>query len=266
MMSELVVSQLAIYPVKSFAQVSLNSAYVDGLGLENDRRWMIVDENDHFVTQRQLARMCLIQPKLVGDGVQLDAPGMPTLFITTPSTGRTRLVTVWKDRCHSLDCGNEAAAWLSRFLATDCRLVYFPATEVRVVDPTYAKPGDRTAFSDGFPILLLSQASLGELNRRLKVPIPMARFRPNIVVSGGAPFAEDDWRKLRIGEFTYRVVKPCSRCVIPTIDVKTAKRGAEPTRTLSTFRKRDNRIYFGQNVIPDGEGDIRVGMSVEVLT
>lgn len=165
----------------------------------------------------------------------------------------------------ALDCGDEAAAWLSRFLEMECRLVFFPEDEIRQVDPTYARSGDRTAFSDGFPVLLISQASLDDLNRRLKTPVAMRRFRPNLVVSGCEPFAEDGWKQIRVGEVTFRVVKPCSRCVIPNIDPDTAEKSAEPTRTLSGFRRRENKIFFGQNLIADGMGKLELGMPVEVL-
>ncbi|MCG6887083.1 MAG: MOSC domain-containing protein [Proteobacteria bacterium] len=258
-------SELAIYPVKSCAQIRQDAIRIDRFGPHRDRRWMVVDNKDMFLTQRKLGRMCLIQPELMESGVLLHAPGMPDLMITRPTSGVSRTVRVWQDHCQALDAGDAAAAWLSEFLTTDCRLVYFPEQMRRAVDPDYARPGDVTAFSDGFPFLLISQASLDDLNRRLVTPIPMARFRPNLVVTGCEPYAEDTWHRLRIGELTFRVVKPCSRCVIPTIDLATGERGEEPTRTLATYRKRDNRIYFGQNVIADGEGELQVGVSVEVL-
>jgi uncharacterized protein YcbX len=144
-------------------------------------------------------------------------------------------------------------------------LVFFPDDEVRAVDPRYAQPGDRTAFSDGFPLLLISQASLDDLNGRLDTPISMLRFRPNLVVQGCAAFAEDHWKEMRIGDLRFRIVKPCSRCIIPSIDPATGERGLEPLRTLASYRKRGDKIYFGQNVIADGQGEIRVGMTVELM-
>ncbi len=264
-MTELRVSELAIYPVKSLAGIALQSASVERFGLANDRRWMVVDADGRFLTQRQHARMCLIQPVLQGDELRLRAEGMPDLTVLHPAGRNKRRVTVWDDQCNALDCGDEAAAWLSRFLTIDCRLVYFPADEVRAVDPRYARPGDRTAFSDGFPLLLISQASLDDLNSRLDIPIVMARFRPNLVVQGCAAFAEDDWQEMRIGDLRFRIVKPCSRCTIPGIDPATGERGPEPLRTLAGYRKRDDKIFFGQNVIADGRGEIRVGMNVELI-
>ncbi len=264
-MTELSVSGLAIHPIKSCAQVTLDHTLLDRFGLLHDRRWMVVDVSGRFLTQRQQPRMCQVQPGLHGDALQLHAPGMPSLVVSTPSANRKMMVSVWNDHCKALDAGDAAAAWLRRFLSIDCRLVFFPDDEVRLVDPTYGKPGDQTAFSDGFPLLLTTQASLDDLNARLDAPISMQRFRANLVVEGCEAFAEDTWRRLRIGGLTLRVVKPCSRCAIPNIDPATGQRDVEPTRTLSSYRQRDNKIYFGQNVIIEGSGELAVGMSVEVL-
>ncbi|HEB54754.1 MAG TPA: MOSC domain-containing protein [Gammaproteobacteria bacterium] len=259
------VSELAIYPVKSLAQCGLDRLRVERFGFAFDRRWMVVDEDGHMITQRKKARMCLIQPELIENGLRLQASDMPDLYVSCVADSPRRLVTVWEDRCTALDCGDEAGAWLSQFLGITCRLVFFPDDEVRQVDPAYAQPGDRTAFSDGFPILLISQASLDDLNRRLAKPVAMRRFRPNLVVSGCAPFAEDNWKQIRIGGILFRIVKPCSRCVIPNIDPATAEKSAEPTRTLSRFRLREKKIFFGQNVIAESQGELECGMPVEII-
>jgi uncharacterized protein len=264
-MTELKVSELAIYPVKSFARIPLQAASVQRFGLENDRRWMVVDAGGKFLSQRQHARMCLVQPALSGEDLCLQAAGMPDLIVPRPAGRDRRRVSVWDDLCNALDCGDAVAAWLSRFLAIDCRLVYFPDDEVRAVDPHYAQPGDRTAFSDGFPLLLISQASLDDLNSRLDTPVSMARFRPNLVVAGGEAFAEDHWKEIRIGDIRFRIVKPCSRCTIPRINPASGEHGPEPLRTLAGYRKRGDKIFFGQNVIADGEGELRVGMPVELI-
>ncbi len=264
-MSELKVSQLAIYPVKSFAQISLDSAIVDRFGLSQDRRWMVIDENGQFITQRQYPKMCLVQQVLIEQGIQLSVPGMSDLIVSESSHAMRRKATVWGDDCSALDSGDDAANWISRFLGITCRLVFFPENEFRQVDLTYAQEGDQTAFSDGFPLLLISQASLDDLNERLEQPIEMARFRPNLVVNGCDAFAEDGWKRLRIGSVTFRVVKPCSRCVIPCIDPLTGERGKEPLHALSRYRLRDNQVFFGQNLIANGSGKIDVGMAVEIL-
>lgn len=257
-------SQLAIYPVKSCSQIQLQQAQLSPFGLPMDRRWMVIDEKGYMVTQRQQPRMCLIQVGLDGERLQLNAPGMPERLIErhdhTPVAA-----TVWKDTCHAEDCGDDAAHWLSEFLQIPVRLAFFPEQEIRQCDLKYAKQGDITAFSDGFPYLLISQPSLDDLNSRLRQPVEMKRFRPNLVISGCEPFAEDQWKRIRIGDVSFRLVKPCSRCVIPSIDPATAEKSAEPTKTLATYRRKDNRIFFGQNVVAEGTGRLELGMPVEVL-
>ncbi|VAW91456.1 Flavodoxin reductases (ferredoxin-NADPH reductases) family 1 [hydrothermal vent metagenome] len=269
-MSAIHISELAIYPVKSFSQISLLKSQVDNFGLTNDRRWMVIDQNGRFITQRQQSRMCLIKVSLIftnlqTSAIQLSAPGMLDITVKLDSTNDVTKVTVWQDQCNALDCGSAIANWLSEFLSVQCRLVYFADEEIRQVDSTFAQKNDRTAFSDGFPILLISQASLDALNSKLDVAIPMKRFRPNLVVSGCNAFEEDKWKLLRIGDMLLRVVKPCSRCVIPSIDTETGERGEEPTKTLLTFRRRDHKIFFGQNVIANSTGHLAVGDTVEVL-
>ncbi|VAX13230.1 Flavodoxin reductases (ferredoxin-NADPH reductases) family 1 [hydrothermal vent metagenome] len=264
-MTQIKVSDLAIYPVKSLAQIGMDRLRVERFGFALDRRWMVVDVDGFMITQRKKARMSLIQPRLLENGLRLQASDMPDLDVFCSLASPRCPVTVWEDSCMALDCGDEAAAWLSQFLDITCRLVFFPDDEVRQVDPAYAQPGDRTAFSDGFPILLISQASLDELNRRLAKPVAMRRFRPNLVVTGCEPFAEDSWKQIRIGGIIFRIVKPCSRCVIPNIDPDTAEKSAEPTRTLSRFRLQDKKILFGQNLIAQSQGELECGMPVEII-
>jgi len=268
-MSVINVTSLSIYPVKSLGGIVLQSSIVDIFGLQHDRRWMLVDAKNHFLTQRQQARMCLISTSLTKQGISLSAEGMEAIEVVsanvTTTTHKLISVQVWQDLCDAIDCGDIAAQWLSQFLRVDCRLVYFPNDGVRPLDSSYANRGDRTAFSDGFPILLTSEASLEDLNNRMKVPIQMQRFRPNIVVGGCAAFAEDTWRLIQIGEIKFRVVKPCSRCGIPNIDPVTANKEQEPSKTLISYRRRDGKIYFGQNVISNSQGNISVGLPVEIL-
>lgn len=258
-------SQLAIYPVKSTAQVSLLKATMGPFGLDNDRRWMLVDNNGIMLTQRKYARMCLIQCSFNDNHLTISAPEMQLLTINHEHSTSKVNATVWKDTCSAYDCGDIAANWFSQFLKTPARLVYFPANEIRQVDLNFASKGDITAFSDGFPYLLISQASLDDLNTRLNSSVEMKRFRPNLVISGTDAFAEDNWRKIRIGDITFKLVKPCSRCIIPSINPDTAEKTADVVKTLSSYRKRGNNIYFGQNVIAEGEGNLEVGMPVEVI-
>jgi uncharacterized protein YcbX len=268
-MSELFISELAIYPVKSMRQIQLQKSSLQFGGLKHDRRWMVVDSNGVMINQRTVARLCLIQPELLSPEVDcslsLNAPDMPEIKISVPDGKVMCKVQVWDDECNAYDGGDEVASWLGQFLDIESRLVFFPDNEIRIVDQTYARPDDQTAFSDGFPILLTSQASLDDLNSRMDEAIPMQRFRPNIVVSGCKAFAEDDWQQLKVGDVTLRIVKPCSRCIIPSIDIATAERSKEPIKTLVTYRKRDNNIFFGQNVVADGEGVIEVGMKAEII-
>ena len=264
-MTNIVVSGLSIYPLKSCREVKQDSAWLEDFGLKNDRRWMVVDENGVMLTQRKLAKMCLIQPEITDTGLTLSTSTMAALYVEVPSANKISIVKVWEDQCQAYDAGDEAATWLSSFLSIKCRLVYFPADEFRQVDLEYANAGDKTAFSDGFPLLLISQASLDDLNQRLAKPITMSRFRPNIVIQGCEAYAEDTWKKIRIGGISCRIVKPCSRCIIPSINIETAEKEDEPLKTLLSYRKRDNKIFFGQNVISDNKGQIDLGMSIEVL-
>jgi len=265
-MSELLLSGLYHYPVKSLSGISLQGASLDRYGLQHDRRWMLVDRDGEFLSQRRLPRMALIGQRIAGETLILHAAGLPELHLPLlPDSGDWFEVRIWDETCQAQHCGAAADQWLSEFLEQPCRLVFMPESVSRRVDPDYAAANDLTAFSDGFPLMLLSDASLAELNGRLDMPLPMSRFRPNLVVSGCAPFAEDGWRRLRIGETTFRVVKPCSRCIITTIDPATAERGSEPLQTLSEYRRRGNKVYFGQNLLHDGNGRLALGMRVEVL-
>lgn len=265
-MSELQLSGLYFYPVKSFAGIALDQAPLDVRGIHNDRRWMLVDANGRFLSQRQYPRMCLIRVSLRPSGLRLSAPGMSDLDLPLEHPGGEELtVEVWRDRCQAISLGPHAAGWVGQFLDCDCRLVYLPDDFERQVDPQYAQPGDQVGFADGFPLLLISQGSLDRLNRRLQQPVSMIRFRPNLVVSGCEPHAEDHWRRIRIGDMEFEVAKPCSRCVIPSIDPETGERGEEPLQTLAGYRRRDSKIWFGQNLLHRGTGTLRVGMPVEVL-
>jgi uncharacterized protein YcbX len=265
-MSGIRLSALYRYPVKSLAGESLSQARLDAFGLHRDRRWMLVDREGRFLSQRELPRMALISARLQAQGLVLQAPGNEDLSVWYPGAEAERVqVKVWNDRCLAQRVASLADAWLSDFLGQVCRLVYMPDESVRPLDPRYAKPQDRTAFTDGFPLLLISQASLDDLNSRLAEPLPMLRFRPNLVMEGCAPYAEDGWRRIRIGELTLRVVKPCSRCKITTVDPYTGESGSEPLKTLADYRRRGNEVYFGQNLLHDGPGELALGMPVEVL-
>ena len=267
-MTSVIISELAIYPVKSMRQIQLKKSSLQFGGLKHDRRWMVIDTDGVMITQRSKSRLCLIQPELLNPehdcSLKLTAENMPDINVSVPDGSVQCKAKVWEDECNAYDAGDEIADWLGQFLELECRLVYFPDNEIRIVDQTYAQANDQTAFSDGFPILLTTQASLDDLNSRMAEDIPMARFRPNVVISGCEAFAEDDWKCLKIGDIALRIVKPCSRCTIPNVDINSAERCKEPIKTLVTYRKRDHEVFFGQNVIAVGEGVIQVGMKVEV--
>lgn len=264
-MSQITLTGLYRYPVKSLRGAGFDELAVDARGLVDDRRWMVVDAGGRFVTQRQQPRMCLVDTEIDAAGrLTLRAPGMPPVT-PAPARGERQQVVVWGDTVEAERCDPAVDAWLGEFLGIACHLVRMPDDSVRPVDPEYAGPGHRVGFADGFPFLLISEASLDELNGRLARPLPMARFRPNLVVAGCDAFAEDGWRRIRIGDLSFDLVKPCARCIIPTIDIATGERDAEPLRTLMTYRRHGDRIVFGQNLVHAGAGRLRCGMPVEVL-
>ena len=256
---------LHVYPVKGCRGFAPASWEIDDFGFHLDRRWMVTDPQGRFLSQRSHPRMTLIVPSLADGGLDLAAPGMPRLHVPIPDEGGGAPVIIWKDECAALDCGPDAAAWLSEFLASPCRLVFMPDSSHRPVDPDYGTGDERVSFADGFPFLLATTASLEELNRHLDAAVPMDRFRPNLVVDGAAAFAEDGWREVRIGAVTFRVVKPCARCVVTTVDQETAVAGREPLRTLSRIRLINGKAMFGQNLIHETGGRIAIGDPLEVV-
>ena len=257
-------AEINIYPVKSLAGIALQSSPLDAMGLRYDRRWMLVTPAGKFITQRTHPQMVLIQPQLADGVLTLTRRGMQDHHVAAVSTDSESMqVEIWNDRVNALHVSEETDAWLTQAIDAPCRLVYIADDEMRQCDPKYADEGDHTGFADGFPLLLISQASLDDLNTRLQQQLPMRRFRPNLVVSGCAPYAEDEWRQLRIGEISLRVVKPCSRCVITTVDPETGIKGpGEPLRTLATYRMRDNQVYFGQNLIHQQQGVLSLNQRV----
>lgn len=265
---DLVVSQLYFYPVKSCAGLALKTAEIGPRGIKYDRHWMVVDLDGCFLTQRQMPKMALIRPEVKEseEVLQLLAPGMPELVVKLNSVGQRASVAVWDDTCDALDEGDEAASWITRFLGQQVRLVKFASGFVRQVDQRYAlRQEDQVGFADGFPFLLLSEASLGALNEKLSEALPINRFRPNIVVAGASAFAEDEWKKVAINGISFDVVKPCARCVITTVNQDTGIAGVEPLKTLAGFRRVDGKVLFGQNLIHHNEGTLAIGDAIEIL-
>ncbi len=256
-------SQICLYPVKSLAGIQVERWPLDRFGLRFDRRWMVVRPDGRFLTQRQIPRMATIR-----SAIDLQT-GQLTLFhpeggeIAVPEPeGGSMAVQVWRDRVEAIRVGEKVDRWLEAILGIPCHLVWFPEEGRRTVDPRYAPFPAETAFSDGFPLLLIGEGSLQDLNRRLDRPVEMGRFRPNLVIRGSEPYAEDRWRKIRIGEIPIHLVKPCSRCVVTTVDPDRGVRtGEEPLKTIGRLR----RGYFGQNGVHAKEGWLQVGMVVQVL-
>jgi uncharacterized protein len=270
-------SGLYIYPVKSLRGCAVTESALDDLGLVGDRRFLVVDENGRFLTQRALPRMALIATALTADKLTLSAQNAGSVAIprAPDSAAPLRNVSVWKSEgLLAEDCGDAPAEWLSRFLQTKCRLVRIGPKFMRpILKPDVAGPGDRVSFADSYPFLVISEASLAELNARLVAKgsdaLPMDRFRPNLVVAGAAPFAEDAWTRFRIGLITFHAGGPCTRCVMTTTNQQTAERGKEPLRTLATYRRNaedPSDVDFGQNLIHETKsGRLRVGDKLEIL-
>jgi uncharacterized protein YcbX len=254
-------SALHLYPVKSCGGIAVDQWEVDEFGFRYDRRWMVTTPRGEFVTQRECPALALVRPRVTPPHLRLTAPDLPELVLPlNPLGGRPVATRVWDDPVSVVAPDHRADDWFSRVVGREVVLAWFPENVIRPVNRTYAPRGGRTGFSDGFPFLLVSESSLADLNARLPRPLPMNRFRPNLVVSGSAPFAEDQWRSVQIGSIEMEVVKPCSRCVVTTTDQATGRRdGDEPLRTLATFRRRDGKVMFAQNVVHYGRGMLKVG-------
>ena len=260
------VCDLFIYPVKSCGGVTVDEAVVCATGFELDRRWMVVGDDGKFLSQREHPRLALVRVHLSEDGFVLEAPELPPLAVVRDGRATPACrVQVWDDECPAYDEGRDSARWFSEHLGCSARLVRMAGDDARPLGSSSAQPGDRVSFADGFPFLLLSTASLDGLNRRLSLPVPMDRFRPNIVVDGCEAHAEDRWERLRIGEIVFRIAKSCARCVVTAVDQATGERGREPLRTLSTYRSIDGQVQFGQNLVHEGRGVVRVGDGLDVL-
>jgi uncharacterized protein YcbX len=266
-MTTLLLKDIFIYPVKSLAGIRVAVSDVVATGLRYDRQWMLVDEQGEFLSQRRMPKMALIQTQLTSSGLILSAEGQSPLHIPTALQSDVVInVRVWADFCLARHVSAEADTWLSHFLGSKCRLVFLPDSEKRPVDLNYALPQDQTAFSDGFPFLIVSDNSLQVLNQAMAQSVEMVRFRPNLVIAGCNAFAEDSWRDIRVGSINFRLPKPCSRCAIPAINPQTGHIEKEPLATLNRFRKWQNKIYFGQNALHNQLGQLRVGNQVEVIT
>ncbi|HTI61526.1 MOSC domain-containing protein [Mucilaginibacter sp.] len=261
------ISGLYIYPIKSMAGISVNRAQVTDRGFEYDRRWMLVDENNLFISQREVAELALMNIDINEKGLSVTYKrGNTSISIPfQPETSEFAEVTIWDDTCTGQFVSQAADEWFSNMLNIRCRLVYMPDATHRITDQRYTSANSVTSFSDGYPFLIIGQASLDDLNSRLEKSVPMNRFRPNIVFTGGEPYSEDMMHTFEIGNIQFHGVKLCARCPIPTIDQQSLERGKEPLKTLARYRFKNNKIMFGQNLVHNSAGQIAVGDELKVL-
>lgn len=261
---------LSIFPVKSCGAIELLESEVEARGLQHDRRWMIVDETGRYLTQREVPQLATIRPQLTPNELILKCGNAQLDIPIHPHEGEAMRVQIWRDEVNAVRVGELADEWLRDILGLDAHLVWMPDDAHRLVDARFAQNSEITSFSDGFPFLILTSASVDDLNDRILEnggeAVGADRFRSNFLVAGATAYEEDEWTNFRIGECEFEIVKPCSRCVIPTLDQTSGeKTGLEPLRTLATYRKRDGKIYLAQNALPRKLGRVKVGDEVEVL-
>lgn len=258
----LLISHLYVYPIKSLGGIELSTAKLTDRGIVHDRRWMLVDEQNRFLTQREHPEMALLRTAIQGDELTVYEKGHEAdqIRLNLYPIGSDGLkVQIWDDVCDAIQIGDEVNHWFSNKLNRRCKLVYMPDDSKRIVDLNYAIKDDLNGFSDGYPVLMIGQASLDDLNSRLEEPVPMDRFRPNIVFTGGTAFQEDSFKHFQINGADFYAVKPCARCNVPTTNQETGERKKEPMKTLATYRSGNNKVYFGQNILYKNEAIINVG-------
>lgn len=261
-------SEINIYPIKSLGGIALAESVVERRGLQYDRRWMLVDGLNRFITQREFPLMASISVAVTADALIAKHGGSAITMPLRPGS-RKAFVQIWDSQVEALEYGDDVNRWFTEAIGTKCRLIAMPESAKRTVDSKYAlrRDEDTVSFADGYPYLLTNEASLANLNSRLETPVPMNRFRPNLVVSGAEPYAEDSWSMIRIGGTTFHLVKPCVRCVITTIDqTRGESSGKEPLRTLAAYRSVGGKVMFGQNLIAENPGNvIRIGDVVDIV-
>jgi hypothetical protein len=259
----LTLSEIWIYPVKSMAGIRLESSQVYSKGLQFDRRWMLIDSDGVAMTQRTYPEMALFKVSISDGEVSIDYTrtnnNSSTAFRISSSSRNLTVARIWNDDVRVLEVDPQLSEWFSRHLQKSCRLVSFPEGNPRPVDPRYSVRNEHVSLADAYPFLVIGQSSLDDLNQRLSSPVPMNRFRPNFVFTGGYPYSEDHFSDLSIGNIRFVGVKNCARCALPTVNQDTAERGVEPLRTLTAYRKVDHKVFFGRNLVALDEGKISVG-------
>ncbi|MBS1681032.1 MAG: MOSC domain-containing protein [Bacteroidetes bacterium] len=248
-MANLTLTEIWIYPVKSFGGIRVKSAKLFQKGLEFDRRWMLIDEHNQFMTQRVFPKMAIFKLSMVGSQFSIHFKNESVSLPAQSENTKSIHATIWNDEVEVNEVSDELSRWISARLEINCKLVSFPEEKRRPVDLNFQINQEQVSLADAFPCLIIGEQSLAELNTRLETPVPMNRFRPNFVFSGGNAFDEDSWKQFSIGKNKFAVVKPCARCVLTTVDQLTGEKGIEPLATLSTFRKKENKVLFGQNLI-----------------
>jgi uncharacterized protein YcbX len=266
-MNDLYLSALNIYPIKSLGGFSLQQAQMEDTGLQYDRKWMLIDAEGTFITQRKHFELAMLQVSINVD--QLTVTHKKDLsrnvsFSLDENTGVNIPVSIWDDQSRGLEVSTRVNEWFSDFMQMNVRLVQMPSNERRLVDQRYADENEIVSFADGYPCLIISEASLNGLNEKLAEPVHMDRFRPNFVFTGGEPHIEDKFGSFYLGDTLFSAVKPCARCVLTTIDQQTGIKGHEPLKTLASYRMEGKKVLFGQNLIHKGNGTIRLGDQIQV--
>ena len=260
------VTELVVYPIKSLRGINVDRWPMENRGLKHDRRWMVVDENGIFITARKLPRMAMIQTSFTASGMRISLAGKDPIDVPFEPHGEACTAEVWGTPCDAVRVDKDVDRWLSDALGQPCSLAYMPEASRRQLQAEGAQEGELLAFSDSNPVLVASQASIDDLNSRLAKPIPMRRFRPNIVVEGCGPYEEDNWPGIRIGDTAMRFSKKAGRCIFTTIDVETGETSDEPLRTLNTYRREGNHVWFGSFYVPTQMGEIAVGDELVVAS
>lgn len=257
-----------IYPIKSLGGIRLDSALLEERGFKHDRRWMLVDKEGNFLSQRVFPKMAMLQVKIVEDGIFVFHQFNPEKNFKIPFgplTDQMLQVHIWEDQVMGQMVSPLANQWFSEILQLECALVKMPESTKRKIKPKYAVKGESVSFADGMPYLLIGQSSLDDLNERLEIPVGMDRFRPNLVFSGGKPFEEDQWGNIQIGQAKFKITKPCARCVMTTVNQQTAQKGKEPLKTLATYRTVNNNVMFGQNMLLLEGDSVSVGDDIKKI-
>ncbi|MCE2733528.1 MAG: MOSC domain-containing protein [Chryseotalea sp.] len=261
-------AEIWIYPIKSLGGISLQQSKVLPKGLAYDRRWMLMDETHKFMTQRTLPEMALFTTEIENKTVKVTFRKNNSTIqfpIQEQYDGESFSAIIWDDVVNVQEVNQTVSEWFTACLQKKCRLVFLPETALRPVDVRYAKQKEQVSLADGYPFLVIGQSSLDDLNKKLKEPILMNRFRPNFVFTGGLPCEEDHWKKFTIGNTTFEGVKPCSRCVLINVDQFTAESGKEPLKTLAGYRTQNNKVYFGQNLVLVSGDEVKVGDKITMV-